>query len=227
MRKLNQVDALNLLYKDVINHQEDLEKEENRWVKHCLYVGIAAGRIAKKLGLDSDYATSLGYIHDIGRKIAHPNHPILGYRYMIEHGFIEEARSCITHNFIDNQIELTAGGGPKDENRKFIQQYLSSIKLNIYDNIIQMCDLFCLATGFTTVEERLLDITKRKGVYPNSKIHLEKTMELKDRLEDMMNCCLYDLFPEISKEALDNIAKDHEVLIKLLNMDKNEMKRKY
>lgn len=228
MKKLNQESALNLLYKDVIQNEEDLEKKENRWVKHSIYVGQAAGRIADKLGVNEDYATALGYIHDIGRKIAHPNHPILGYQYMIEHGFIEEARSCITHNFIDNDINLTAGGGPRGENAKFIQKFLGSIKLTIYDNIIQLCDLFCLETGFTTVEKRLLDITKRKGIYPNSEQHLKKTLELKNKLESMMDCPLYSLFPEISKNELASEEKDYNELLDLIRKHntKEEIKHK-
>lgn len=216
MKRIDSKSALDLLFKDVIYCSNDLEKEENRWVKHSLYVGIAAGRIAQKLGIDADYARSLGYIHDIGRKIAHPNHPILGYKYMISHGFSIEARSCITHNYIDNQIKYTAGVGPKGKNAELIKIYLQSIDLDIYDNIIQMCDLFCLSTGFTTVERRMLDITKRKGVYPNSELHFKKTLELKNRLENMMNCSIYDLFSEIDKEALDSCKEDSKELLKLL-----------
>jgi hypothetical protein len=80
-----------------------------------------------------------------------------------------------------------------------------------------MCDLFCLDTGFTTVERRLLDITVRKGVFDNSLLHLEKTMELKCRLEDMMGCSLYDLFPEIENEVLALANEEHSKLVDLLN----------
>ena len=89
MEKLTAKNALDLLFKDVINSSIDLEKFENRWVKHCIYVGLGAGRIASKLGIDSDYATALGYVHDIGRKISHPNHTIAGYKYMIDEGYPE------------------------------------------------------------------------------------------------------------------------------------------
>ena len=80
-----------------------------------------------------------------------------------------------------------------------------------------MCDLFCLDTGFTTVERRLLDITIRKGVFDNSLLHLEKTMELKSRLEEMMGCSLYELFPEIDPGALAMADEEHGKLVDLLN----------
>lgn len=218
MSKLSAKGALDLLFKSVIHNSADLEKFENRWVKHCIYVGAGAGRIATKLGIDSDYAQALGYVHDIGRKISHPNHTIAGYKYMINEGYPEEARSCLTHSFIDNNIYYTAGGIPQGQDRfDYMNSFLQSTELTIYDNIVQMCDLFCLETGFTTIERRLLDITERKGVFDNSQLHLEKTMELKRRLEDMMGCSLYELFPEIDSDALSHTEDDHNKLIDLLN----------
>ena len=183
MQKLTADTALELLLKDVISNSNELKEDKNKWVKHCIYVGIGAGRIASQLGLDSDYAIALGYIHDIGRKISHKNHTIIGYEYMLKSGYPDEARSCLTHSFIDNNIYYTAGGVPEGQDRfDYINNFLLSTTLNIYDNIVQMCDLFCLETGFTTVEKRLLDITSRKGVYDTSPAHLEKTLELKTRL---------------------------------------------
>lgn len=218
MGKLNSKDALSLLLKDVIKDSSELSYDKNKWVKHCIYVGIGAGRIANKLGLDEDYAIALGYVHDIGRKISHPNHTIAGYKYMIENGYPEEARSCLTHSFIDNNIYYTAGGVPEGQDRfDYMNNFLLSTDLTIYDNIVQMCDLFCLETGFTTVERRLLDITRRKGVFDNSKLHLEKTMELKDRFESMLGCSLYELFPEIDFGALAQADEDYNKLVDLLN----------
>lgn len=218
MKKLNSEKAFELLIKDVIYNSEDLQKDENRWVKHCIYVAIAAGRIAMKMGLDSDYAIALGYIHDIGRKISHANHTIAGYEYMIQQGYGIEARSCLTHSFIDNNIYYTAGGVPQEEDRfNYMNSFLTSTELSPYDNIVQMCDLFCLETGFTTVEKRLLDITVRKGVFDNSKDHFNKALELKERLEGVIGCNLYDLFPEIDSETLEQVDEDRNKLFKLFN----------
>lgn len=218
MNKLDSKSAFALLIKDVIGNFQDFNDEKNKWIKHCIYVGIGAGRIAAKLNLDSDYAISLGYIHDIGRKISHPNHTIAGYNYMSENGYVEEARSCLTHSFIDNNIFYTAGGIPEGKDRfDFMNDFLLSTDLTIYDNIVQMCDLFCLETGFTTIERRLLDITERKGVFDTSPMHFEKTMELRMRLEEMMGCSLYELFPEIDVVALAQADDDYNRLVDLLN----------
>ena len=226
MKKLSSDKALELLIKDVIHQKEELEIQKNRWIKHCIFVSIAAGRIARQLNLDEDYASALGYIHDIGRKIKHENHPVLGYQYMVKNGYEKEARICITHSFIDNDINLTAGPLPSEEAYNFINEYLANTELTIYDNIIQMCDLFCLETGFTTIEKRLLDISKRKGVYSHSLKHFESTIDLKKRLEKQMGCSLYSLFPEIKPELLNEADNDREKLIALFeNPPQEEIKK--
>ena len=217
MNGLNASTAYELLIDDVIYDKTDFQKPENKWVLHCLFTAIASKRIAEKLGLDSDKAMAMGCIHDIGRKISHPNHAIEGYRYMINKGYREDANVCLTHSFIDNNIVMTAGGGPDTKEKyDYIDNFLQKTPCTIYDNIVQMSDLFCLETGFTTVENRLLDISKRKGVYPNSLDHFHKAMELKERLETQMGCSLYSLFPEIKKEDLDRVDKDREELLTIL-----------
>ena len=214
---LKATEAYKMLIDDVIYTNEDLHKPENRWVHHCVYTAIAANRIAQKLGLNANHAMALGYIHDIGRKVSHPDHAIEGYNYVKHEGYPEYAGICLTHSFIDNDITMTAGGGPNTPKKyEFINDYLMTHQCTIYDNIVQMCDLFCIETGFTTIENRLLDITKRKGVYPNSLDHFHKAMELKERLETQMGCSLYDLFPEIKEEDKQKVEKDRDELMTLL-----------
>ncbi len=215
--KLNEEVALELLIKDQIKERSDLKKTENRWILHSIYVGLASRRIAFKLGLDSGYAMALGFIHDIGRKIDHFNHPIEGYNYLIKLGYVEEAKISLTHSFVDNQIENTAGGGPKDlDSYNFINDFLIKNPPTLYDNIIQLCDLFCLETGFTTIEKRLLDLCFRKGIYSNSYLHFQNVIKLKEKLESKMKCNLYDLFPEIEKDDLNSQYQDKEKLIDIL-----------
>lgn len=217
LKNLTPENAYNLLIQGVIQNENDFEKPENKWINHSIYVGLAAKRIAQKLGLDENLAEALGYIHDIGRKIDHFNHPIEGYRYMTKLGYVDQAGICLTHSFINNDITVTAGGGPKEKEKyEYINSYLQSNPPTIYDNIIQLCDLFCLENGFTTIESRILDITKRKGIFENSLNHFQETMKLKERFEMLMHCNLYDLFPEIKRKDIDNIQNNHDELIKLL-----------
>ena len=92
-----------------------------------------------------------------------------------------------------------------------------------YYNIVQMCDLFCLDTGFTPVQNRLLDIYKRKGVFSNTKEHFYSVLDLKNVLESAIGCSLYDLFPEISKKEIESIDKERCELVSLVeNIQKNK-----
>ena len=104
MEKLTSKKALELLTEGIILQESDYQKHENRWINHCINVGEAAGRIAERLNLDSDHAKTLGYIHDIGRRINHPNHPIEGYKYMNSLEYVVESGICLTHSFINNDI---------------------------------------------------------------------------------------------------------------------------
>lgn len=250
MKNINSEEAKRLLYKDVITSDEELSLDKNRWVRHSLYVGEAAGRIAQAINnnwmnyeyfrdyikengpLDVDYAKSLGYLHDIGRKISHPEHTTEGYKYLCKLGYNEEASITLTHSFIDNDINNSADGVSGEDRYNFINDYLHRVDLTPYDSIVQLCDLFCLETGFTTVERRLLDIAKRKGIYKNSLLHFNKTMELLSRFElddDYQEIlCLayginkgdinfYSLFPEISKEVLDKKDDDREELLQYIH----------
>lgn len=214
-KKLNSKTAYKLLTENIIKEEKDLKEDKNRWILHCIYSGIAAGRIAERMGMDSDYATALGYIHDIGRRISHPKHIVEGYYYLKSLGYDKEARICLTHSFIDNDITLAAGPFPKEKTYEMLNSYLKEEECSDYDNIIQLCDLFCLETGFTTLEKRILDISLRKGVFPSSKRHFKKALVLKEKLEKRIGCNLYELFPEIPKEDL---IEEKEHLIRLENL---------
>jgi putative nucleotidyltransferase with HDIG domain len=216
--------ALTILFQNIRDIRE-LMNNDNKWIMHSLYVGQAASTIAKRLNLNADYAETIGYMHDIGRLISHSNHVIEGYKYLDNLGYPDIARYCITHSFVDNIIPNTAGGGPNKDSYDFINNYLNNITLNIYDNIVQLCDLFCLETGYTTFEKRILDITKRKGVYPNSLEHFKSIMELKNRLENMMGITIYELFPQIKDEDLASQNSDYEELMKLFKNDQKQSRK--
>ncbi len=215
-KKLNSQTAYELLTEGIITNERDLSEDKNRWIMHCIYTGIAAGRIVERLQCDADYAKALGYIHDIGRRISHPKHPTEGYFYMRDLGYDEEAMICLTHSFIDNDITKAAGPFLPEEAYNIVQPHLFKNSPSIYDSIIQLCDLFCLETGFTTLEKRILDISTRKGVVPGSFEHFQSAINLKQRLEKSMgNISLYSLFPEISEEDLLQQEDHYNQLIEL------------
>ena len=200
MEKITSEDALNLLLQD-IKDQKDLTKPENKWILHSIYVGLASRRIAEKLDLNDEFALIIGYLHDLGRRINHFNHPIEGYFYLKELGYPNIARYSLTHSFLNRDISKTVGNGPEDiECYTFINNYLTNLTPDIYDNILHLCDLMCLETGFTTIEKRILDVIKRKGVSKNAYSHYSDLMDFKNWLEREIKMDLYDLFKEIKQE---------------------------
>ena len=222
MKKITEQEALDLLFSNT--NIKDLNKPENRWIKHSIFVGLAARRIAEQLNLNDTYALIIGYLHDIGRKIDHNNHPIEGYKYLNDLGYPDIARYSLTHSFYNADIKNTIGTGPDTKEKyDFINNYLQSIKPSIFDNLIHLCDLFCLDTGFTTIEKRTLDIMERKGVSENFLKHYNDIMDFKTWIELTIKKDFYDLFKEIKKEELVSKDEDYQ---KIKTLYYKEMKLK-
>ena len=75
--------------------EEKIKASNERWINHSICVGNTAGKIAKALDLDKDFAKTLGYIHDIGKRYDYIEkgvfpHAIKGYEYIKSLGYDEE-----------------------------------------------------------------------------------------------------------------------------------------
>ena len=223
-KKITKDIALNILLEN-IKDKKELLMPQNRWIQHSIYVGYAAERIARAIGINSDKALIYGYLHDIGKKINYNNHFIEGYNYLMNLGYENEARICLTHSFIDNDIENTINDLNDIRTYNFIDNYLKNNPHTIYDKIIQLCNLLCIEKGYTTIEKKLLDIVNQKGMCDNFYIYYQSIINLKNRIEKGLNYNLYTLFPEINKEDLDNIIKNtDELLNKINNYNKKYLK---
>ena len=169
---------------------------DDRWINHSICVGNTAGKIAEKLNLDVNYAKTLGYIHDIGREIGDSkDHVMNGYYYLKELGYDDEyANICLTHSYLNNDVNCTAGGFPKDI--PFRTEFIKNHEYTIYEKIINLCDLMCTDT-LMTVDKRLIDLIIRKGAHGNTQYHVKETYKLKQYIDEQLGFNLYDLFPSI------------------------------
>ena len=169
---------------------------DDHWVNHSICVGDSAGKIAEKLNLDVDYAKTLGYIHDIGKCVDNfKNHVINGYNYIKELGYDDEyANICLTHSYLNNDVNCTAGGFPKDI--PFRTEFIKNHEYTIYEKIINLCDLMCTET-IMTVDKRLIDLIVRKGAYENTQYHIKEAYKLKQYIDEQLGFNVYDLFPSI------------------------------
>lgn len=164
------------------------------WEEHSRAVARCAERIAAACGnMDSDKAYVLGLLHDIGRKfgVKHMGHIYDGYWYMMELGYDEAARICLSHSFSVQRLEDYIGRwditpGQQEELRRL----LGEMEYDEYDRLIQVCDALAGVT-VVTIEERMGDVKRRYGAYPQDK--WDKNLELKAYFEQKMGRGIYEV----------------------------------
>lgn len=163
------------------------------WGNHSRVAAHCAERIAQACGdLDADKAYVLGLLHDIGRKFGgrHLGHVSDGYSYMRSSGYDEVARVCLTHSFHHLTTEEYIGRfDTTGEELQMIQDALKAVVPDDYDRLIQLCDSLAGAEGVLDIEERMEDVKRRYGGYPQKK--WDKNLELKKHFEERMGRDIY------------------------------------
>lgn len=121
------------------------------WVQHSKSVAVNARLIAEHTDcMDSERAYSMGLMHDIGRRegVKAIMHIIDGYRYMTKLHQPEIARICLTHSFPIQNINTFIGKYDcSEEEKNFLDHYLSAVVYDDYDRLIQLCDAISLPTA--------------------------------------------------------------------------------
>ncbi|MGP1575946.1 MAG: HD domain-containing protein [Treponema sp.] len=166
--------------------EEGYLRNPGQWKDHSIVTAECAYKIAEQCaGMYPEKAYILGLLHDIGRRegVTYIAHVIDGYRYLTELGYDEAARVCITHSFARQnindyigKIDITADAVEE------LQQLLTTYDYDDYDLLIQLCDSIALPSGSVPIEERIADVKKRYGSYPEEKRN--KTLELKQYFEE-------------------------------------------
>lgn len=184
---------------ELLNQSKGIKSDDN-WIMHSICVGNSAGKIAEALNLDVDYATTLGYIHDIGKKFpSNQSHVITGYEYILKLGYGDKYASvCLTHSYLNNDLNCKAGGTSNinTEEYQFKKAYIENHPYSIYEKIINLCDLICKEENIT-MEQRLIELISRYGIFENTQYHIIEALKLKRYFDDLLGYNLYDLFPEI------------------------------
>ena len=142
------------------------------WGDHSRVAALCAERIAQAAGMDSEKAYVLGLLHDIGRKfgIYHIPHVYNGYHYMMELGYGDVARVCLTHSFSTPDFRTYIGKFDLEEEKLLeMKELLAGMVYDDYDRLIQLCDALAMAEGVVDIETRMLDVKRRYGHYPQEK----------------------------------------------------------
>lgn len=119
--------------------------------------------------MDAEKAYVLGLLHDIGRKfgVRHLGHVSDGYRFMMSLGYDEAAKICLTHSFNNHTVDEYIGKlDVSEEEMEMIKTELARTVYDDYDRLIQLCDSLAGAEGVLDIEDRMNDVKKRYGFYP-------------------------------------------------------------
>lgn len=171
------------------------------WGDHSRTAAHCAEKIAAACGLDPDKAFVLGLLHDIGRRFGkrHLGHVSDGCSYMMELGYDEVARICLSHSFNDQSLESYIGHrDTTPEETALIETNLAAMVYDEYDRLIQLCDSLADASGVMDIEERMNDVKRRYGSYPQDK--WDNNLALKAHFEQLAGRSIYEV---VEKDCFD------------------------
>lgn len=164
------------------------------WDDHSRTAAHCAEAIATACGLNAEKAYIVGLLHDIGRKFGkrHLGHVSDGYSYMMSLGYDEAARICLTHSFSSLRLDDYIGKfDTTPEELELIRNALSSIEMDEYDKLIQLCDTLAGAGDVMDMDARMEDIRRRYGAYPPEK--RAANFALKEHFETLAGRDIYDI----------------------------------
>ena len=165
------------------------------WGDHSRVAARCAERIAAACaGMDPDKAYVLGLLHDIGRRfgVRHLGHVSDGFTYMMSLGYDEAARVCLTHSFNDLSVEDYIGRfDTTEEELELIRSELDKVVPDDYDRLIQLCDAMAGSEGVMAMEDRMNDVKRRYGCFPQKK--WDMNFELKAYFEAKAGRDIYEV----------------------------------
>ena len=181
------------------------------WTSHCKNVAAAAETIASNCGMNANKAYVMGLLHDIGYHAyrdfkGKTCHIYIGYEWMMDKGFADVAKICLTHSFPYKDFRAYSGTDMNctDDEKAFISAFLSDAIYDDYDKLIQLCDCLGTAQGICIVEKRLI-ANVMKGTY--SEFIFKNWcayLELKSYFDKKCNMNINKLFyDEISADIYD------------------------
>jgi putative nucleotidyltransferase with HDIG domain len=176
--------------------------DRDAWRGHSLHTAEAAALIAHQLdGVCPEKAYACGLLHDLGKAVdpAPKRHSVAGYRLLSAMGCAEAARVALTHDFPDADLDLLRQEGFLDEAEiAFVGPLLAGLDYDIYDRLIQVCDVISLPDGYVLMEKRMLRAVLRYGQLTES---LKRIMAASDEnihyLEARLGRSIYAVLPGV------------------------------
>lgn len=170
------------------------------WVEHSRGAARAARELAKALGLDAERAYAMGLLHDIGRfeGVTGIHHVIAGYQFMMQKGYPDIARICLTHSFPNKIPDEAADNMDRldEAEKRFLYEYLEGAVYDEYDRLMQLVDAITWGEGVCLMEKRLVDVALRYGVKDTTLQKWKAWFAIKADFEGRIGASIYSLFPE-------------------------------
>ena len=174
--------------------EDALADNPGPWGEHSRICAQCAQEIGWKCGLDGNFAYVLGLLHDIGRKFGSQQlgHVYNGWKYMNRLGYPQVGKICLTHAFNIPSFEIFVGKiDIPVQQRLELMKTLAAVVYDDYDRLIQLCDCLASSDGIVDMEERMLDVKRRYGSYPQEK--WDKNLELKAYFDKKCGMEIYRL----------------------------------
>ena len=181
-------------------------KEANRrnpglWIEHSRQVALAAEKIAHHHPeMNPENAYIMGLLHDIGRRegVYGMRHVYDGYNFLIQEGYPDAARICITHSYPIPNVEFGSNHWDGTQaQRDFVMSFLSGIEYTPLDQLIQFCDSICLPSGPVLMEKRLVDVALRYGFNHHALENWQAFFRIQREFEAVIGESVYNLLPEV------------------------------
>lgn len=178
----------------IINVGNGIIINTSSWINHSLNVAESS-RVLCSLLKDCDTNTAYvsGLFHDIGRKFkTNMQHTIAGFEYLVDKGYENEARICLTHSHIHG--ERCANNEPAVDGWSCVEgnsvwddevptddltEFLQNCEYSTYDDILTIVDLIATENGVVSLCERLKDIASRRKIdEKNRKFFFAETINI-------------------------------------------------
>ena len=176
---------------------EALPHNPGPWGTHSRLTAQCAETIAAACGMDPERAYVLALLHDIGRRFGkgHLRHVYDGWQYLLGLGWEENAKICLTHSFVRKKPEDYVGRNDLSaEEYAALCRALEQTDYTDEDRLVQLCDALAGGDRILPIEERMADVKRRYGAYPQEK--WEANLALKAGFERRMGRSLEELWKE-------------------------------
>jgi 8-oxo-dGTP pyrophosphatase MutT (NUDIX family) len=120
-----------------------------------LVAGMAHAIAAAWGGLDAGFVEACAWLHDVGRCIDHRNHPVEGFRLLVELGYPGYAPTCISH--------YTKGRPFEELPREELWRSCDLSTFEPHEKIVALADYLAVRERKGTIEQRHADLVARYG----------------------------------------------------------------